>query len=58
MKEAATIGLLENIQNIALHNGIAFEQFEQYMKPETKEYWNELNKFWDKLFEYKSQGLI
>lgn len=47
VKEAATIGLLEGIQNNALHRNIDPRVFEPWLKPETKKWWDKLNRFWD-----------
>lgn len=49
VKEAATIGLLEGIQNIASHteNGVNAEEFVQYLKPESAKWWRQLNEFWE-----------
>jgi len=46
VKEAATIGLLEDIQNIAAHCGVDPMRFECWLKPETKHWWDKLNRFW------------
>jgi hypothetical protein len=43
VKEAATIGLLEGIQNIAAQP----EAFIPYLGPETHKWWLELNDFWE-----------
>ena len=47
VKEAATIGLLEGIQNIAGNRGLDAEVFVQYLKPESAKWWKNLNDFWD-----------
>lgn len=47
VKEAATIGLLEGIQNVSSHrDDLLAEQFESFLKPQSAELWNELNSFW------------
>lgn len=46
VKEAATIGLLEGIQNAALNNNVDPSEFERWLKPETKVWWDKLNRFW------------
>jgi hypothetical protein len=46
-KEAATIGLLEGIQNVSLNRGIDPRRFEFWLKPESKRRWDELNRFWN-----------
>ncbi len=43
VKELATIGFLESLQNNADKNA---KQFVQYLKPVSLKWWNELNKFW------------
>jgi hypothetical protein len=47
VKEAATIGLLESIQNISLNSGIDPRRFEFWLKPESKRYWDKLNRVWN-----------
>lgn len=49
VKEAATTGFLEGIQNICSHaeNGIAAEVFVPYLGPESKRDWDALNEFWN-----------
>lgn len=47
VKEAATMGLLEGIQNHAEHQGLDPAAFAQYLKPETAKWWNKLNDFWN-----------
>jgi hypothetical protein len=46
VKEAATIGLLEGIQNVASHRGAATKDLEQALGPETRRWWASLNAFW------------
>jgi hypothetical protein len=47
VREAATIGFLEGIQNVAGHEGIDAETFEQWLLPESKRWWGKLSRFWD-----------
>lgn len=47
VQEAATIGLLEGIQNNAGHEGIDPEAFAQWLLPQSKKWWSKLNRFWD-----------
>jgi hypothetical protein len=47
VKEAATIGLLEGIQNISGHCGIDPRRFEYWLKPGSKRWWDKLNRFWN-----------
>lgn len=44
VREAATVGMLEAIQNNA---GGEAEEFTQYLKPESSKWWRKLNKFWE-----------
>ncbi len=46
VKEAATIGLLESIQNIFLNNRIDPEIIAEYLGTESKIWWKKLNDFW------------
>jgi hypothetical protein len=52
VKEAATIGLLEGIQNIASNTDVNAEDFIQYLKPESAKWWKQLNAFWDGKIPY------
>lgn len=54
VKEAATIGLLEGLQN---NLGEDAENFIKYLKPETLKWWNELNKFWNGEIQFVGQTL-
>ena len=47
VKEAATIGFLEGLQNIAGNRDLEPEVFYKYLKPISAKWWNELNKFWN-----------
>ncbi len=47
VKEAATIGLLEGIQNVAGNSGVNPEEFSRYLKPESAKWWRQLNDFWE-----------
>ncbi len=46
VKELATIGLLEGMQNVSLNNELDPNVFVPYLKPETKVWWDRLNDFW------------
>lgn len=46
VKEAASVGLLEAIQNSWRGNGIDPEEFARYLKPESARWWKSLNEFW------------
>jgi hypothetical protein len=52
VKEAATIGLLEDIQNLALGEDINPDVFKQYLKSETLKWWNNLDDFWNGKTKY------
>jgi hypothetical protein len=47
VKEAATIGLLEGMQNVAGNSGVNPEEFLEHLKPESKKWWRQLNNFWE-----------
>ena len=42
VKEAATIGILERLQN-----SNEPEKFRRYLGPESQKWWDKLNRFWD-----------
>jgi hypothetical protein len=46
VREAATIGLLEGIQNTAQHNGLDPEGFVSCLEPDSAKWWQQLNEFW------------
>jgi hypothetical protein len=56
VREAATIGLLESIQNIA-PGRFTPEAFEPLLGSETAKWWHELNAFWDGKRRYVGEGL-
>ena len=45
--EAATIGLLEGLQNVAENTGVDPQRFGPWLKPESAKWWSELRDFWD-----------
>lgn len=47
VREAACIGILENIQNTALHHGTAPQQFVEFLGPESRQCWADLERFWN-----------
>jgi hypothetical protein len=49
VSEAATIGLLEALQNHNLHSTTEPEQFRLYLEPESLQMWNELIIFWNRI---------
>ena len=49
VKEAAIVGLLEDLQNTNFHKKTTKpEDFLPYMLPETKFWWNKVTDFWEK----------
>lgn len=46
VKEAATIGMLEGIQNVASNNGVDPRVFVPYLGTESIKGWGALNDFW------------
>lgn len=46
VKEFATIGLLEGIQNVWSNNNADPESFRQFLGPESQRWWAGLNNFW------------
>ncbi len=57
VKEAATIGLLEGLQNVAGNRDLKPEVFEKYLKPVSAKWWNELDKFWNGEIQFVGQTL-
>jgi hypothetical protein len=48
VKEAAIVGLLEDLQNLILnHPTMELEQFERFLFPETMRYWYKVIAFWN-----------
>jgi len=46
--EAATVGLLEDLQNRNLHEGTDPEQFRPWLLPESSKWWDKLYGFWER----------
>jgi hypothetical protein len=46
VREAATIGLLEGIQNVGGNTGVDPALFETWLLPESRKWWDRLNRFW------------
>ncbi|MCZ7912378.1 DUF7674 family protein [Agrobacterium sp. 22-221-1] len=46
VKEAATIGLLEDLQNGHLHRKTRSDDFRPWLQPETLGWWNKVHEFW------------
>jgi hypothetical protein len=57
VKEAATIGLLEAIQNVWRNGGVDPEHFTAHLLPESRRWWDELNAFWRGERRYVGEGL-
>ncbi|MEM9568302.1 MAG: hypothetical protein AAF974_08330 [Cyanobacteria bacterium P01_E01_bin.34] len=47
VRKAATIGILENIQNITINSKADPEQFCPFLQPESRRWWNKLHYFWN-----------
>lgn len=47
VREAATIGMLENLQNDNLHSSTAPRDFEPFLRAESLECWRRLEEFWE-----------
>jgi hypothetical protein len=48
VREAATVGLLEDLQNTNQHSTTEPEQFREYLGPESDRWWEELIGFWER----------
>ena len=57
VRELATIGFLEGIQNIWMSNDHNPQEFVKYLLPESKKWWKELNDFWNGEIPYVGAGL-
>jgi len=57
VREAATIGLLEDIQNIWANNHVDPELFGTHLLQESRKWWDELNAFWRGERRYVGEGL-
>jgi len=55
IRNAIVTGLLEDIQNIAGNNSLDPKQFEKYLFPESKKWWDEINRFWKDLETYHNK---
>ena len=58
VREAAVIGLLENLQNLNLHATTDPDQLRPFLGPESAEAWDELYGFWQKVGEIKAAGVL
>ncbi len=57
VREAATIGLLEGIQNVWSNQGVEPEVFVPYLLPISAKWWQSLNDFWDGKIRFVGDGL-
>lgn len=46
VKQFATIGVLEGVQNVWSHSNTDPEQFRRFLGPESQRWWQSLNNFW------------
>lgn len=46
VKEAATVGFLEGVQNVIGNRGLNADVFLPFLGPESRKWWDQLNKFW------------
>ncbi|HEY1707984.1 MAG TPA: hypothetical protein VGG10_06950 [Rhizomicrobium sp.] len=46
VKEAATIGLLEDLQNLNLHTTTKPDDFVRWLRPKSKRTWDKVSAFW------------
>ncbi len=47
VREAATVGLLEDLQNLNLHTTTDPEQFRKYLGSTSERWWNKLYRLWE-----------
>lgn len=47
VREAATIGILENLQNTNLHSNTKPDQFLEFLRPVSLRYWRKVEDFWE-----------
>jgi hypothetical protein len=47
VREAATVGLLESLQNNAEHEDVEADAFLSFLGPESAKWWGRLRRFWD-----------
>jgi hypothetical protein len=57
VREAASIGLLEGIQNVWANSAVDPELITAYLLPESRRWWDELNAFWRGERRYVGEGL-
>ena len=47
VREAATIGILENLQNLNLHGRTEPDQFLDFLRPVSLKFWHKVTDFWE-----------
>ena len=57
VKELATIGFLEGIQNVWANNGEDPENFCRFLLPESRKWWIDLNDFWQGKIKHVGDGV-
>jgi hypothetical protein len=57
VREAATIGLLEGIQNVWANEGTDPELYFPYLHPVSAKWWQSLNDFWSGKSKFVGEGL-
>ena len=57
VREAATIGLLEGIQNVWANEGSDPELFVKHLHPVSAKWWQSLNDFWSGKSKFVGEGL-
>ncbi len=57
VRELATIGFLEGVQNVWANNDADPEDFCTFLLPESRKWWKELNDFWAGRIPYVGAGL-
>jgi hypothetical protein len=57
VKEFATIGILEAIQNVWGNTNADPEDFYKFLLPESRKWWKDLNDFWAGKIPYVGAGL-
>jgi hypothetical protein len=56
VREAATVGLLEGLQNLNLHTSTCPEQFRALLGPESARCWDDLAASWEAFFRWQEQS--
>jgi hypothetical protein len=56
VKEAATVGLLESLQNLNLHTTTSPEKFLLYLGPESARCWDEVRRSWEGYWRWASES--